>query len=123
MTLIEKLVKNHHPAVKHRARMEASIVLRLLETLIAAGYSLAVDDGDGAAVSGTVETMAKIIFNVDTALVEVCEGRKWLGTVSLVLGNDGYDVIADYTTTLETALQNVNDYADRLAEGGPLEEN
>ena len=122
MTLIEKLVKNHHPAVKHRARMEASIVLRLLETLIAAGYSLAVDDGDGAAVSGTVETMAKIIFNVDTALVEVCEGRKWLGTVSLVLGNDGYDVIADYTTTLETALRNVNDYADRLAEGGPLED-
>jgi len=122
MTLIEHLVKNHHPAIKARARMEASIVLRLLETLIAAGYSLAVDDGDGDAQSGTVEKLAGVIFSVDTALVEVCHGRKWLGTVSLVLGNDGYDVIADYHTNLETALRNVNDYADRLAEGGPLED-
>lgn len=122
MTLIEKLVKNHHPAVKARGRMEASIVLRLLETLIAAGYSLAVDDGDGDAQAGTVEKLAEIVFSVDSALVEVSEGRKWLGTVSLVLGNDGYDVIADYHTTLESALRNVNDYADRLAEGGPLED-
>jgi len=123
MTLIEQLVKNHHPEVKARGRMEASIVLRLLETLIAAGYSVSVDDGDGDAQSGTVEKLAGVIFNVDTALVEVSKGRKWLGTVSLVLGNDGYDVIADYHTALEEAIKPANDYAERLAEGGPLEEN
>jgi hypothetical protein len=123
MTLIEQLVKNHHPAIKARARMEASIVLRLLETLIAAGYSVSVDDGDGDAQSGTVEKLAGIIFSVDASLVEVCRGRKWIGTVSLVLGNDGWDVISDYTTSLEDIIKPANDYADRLAEGGPIEEN
>lgn len=39
-----------------------------------------------------------------------------LGWVFLVFGNDGYDVISDYTTNLETLLTGANALADRYAD-------
>ena len=37
-----------------------------------------------------------------------------VGWLHLVYGNDGNDVIADYTTNLEPQLQAVNAYAETL---------
>jgi hypothetical protein len=34
--------------------------------------------------------------------------------VRFVYGNDGYDVINDYTVDLEDVLKSVNEYADRM---------
>lgn len=38
------------------------------------------------------------------------------GWVSLVYGNDGFDVISDYTTNLEGVLKPANELADRMEE-------
>ena len=118
----ENLIKNHDASVKHRARMEVGICRLLLNTLAAAGCSTGVDDGDGDLQLGDTSTLLRAIFGVDESTVEVYRGRDFIGTVSLVMGNDGCDVISDYTTSLEDIIKPANDYADRLAEGGPLED-
>jgi len=120
--LIENLIKNHAPEVKQRARMEATICRLLLNTLAAAGCSTGVDDGDGDLQLGDTSTLLRAIFGVDESTVEVYRDRSFIGTVSLVMGNDGYDVISDYSTSLEGIIKPANDYAERLAEGGPLED-
>jgi hypothetical protein len=40
--------------------------------------------------------------------VEVYDGDRHLGNVFLVMGNDGYDMISDYHTSLEEFLIPVN---------------
>lgn len=39
-----------------------------------------------------------------------------IGWVRFVYGNDGWDVICDYTTNLESALESTNALADRIAD-------
>lgn len=118
----EKLVANHDASVKHRARMEVTICRLLLNSIVAAGCSAGVDDGDGDLQLGDTSKMLSAIFGVDEATVEVYRDRNFIGTVSLVMGNDGWDVVSDYTTSLEDIIKPANDYAERLAEGGPLED-
>ena len=120
--LIETLIKNHAPGVKHRVRMEATICRLLLTSIVADGCSVGVDDGDGVQLGDTSHLLSAI-FGVEEAKLRVYRGRSFIGTVSLVRGNDGWDVISDYTTSLEAIVKPANDYADRLAEGGPLAEN
>jgi hypothetical protein len=40
--------------------------------------------------------------------------RDWFGWVFFVYGNDGYDVISDYTTNLESSLTATNKLAESL---------
>lgn len=37
-----------------------------------------------------------------------------IGWVRFVYGNDGHDVISDYTTNLESVLEPINAYAESL---------
>lgn len=41
---------------------------------------------------------------------------KRIGWVRMIYGNDGWDVMADYTTNLEDVLTDANKLADKLEE-------
>lgn len=51
----------------------------------------------------------------DEVVIYVYQEGKRYGHVLLVFGNDGYDVIADYTTCLESVLRPAAECAEKLA--------
>lgn len=93
-----------------RHEIEKDIITRTVKALIAAGLPVSVTyDGENSwAVDSTdVEEILEEATAADECHLETTQGE-----VFLVLGNDGYDVINDYSTSLEKILKPVNDYID-----------
>ena len=105
------------PALCHtcqRIGVEHDIVTRTVDALADAGYALK-EQEDGN-YSDTREQLLALLFDLDDALLLVSRGNGGAdGWVRFVFGNDGYDVISDYTTNLESVLAPINAYADTLA--------
>jgi hypothetical protein len=112
-------------AVRKRQAMEVAIVKKIVGDALKAGYTLSVDDGgDELAVYRSRERRA--ILN---ALINTDEDRLILerfdcktgariesGWVRLVYGNDGWDVINDYSGAehIEAVLAGANALAESL---------
>lgn len=114
-------------AFRLRQEMERAICGRLVLTLLAAGYALrAGSEGEwyGPRTTDANEIAGQLFAcDIDNLFVYRASGDSptgWFRTASvqLVYGNDGHDVISDYSTKLETVLAPVNAYADRCAELG-----
>ncbi len=103
-----EIIRQHSPSVRGRAYIELQIVNELIAAAAKAGYALRVqeyeDDGE------TDYDVRSAIFNLDDAHVIVCDSVSGagIGWVRLVMGNDGYDVVSDYSTNLEAFLASVN---------------
>jgi hypothetical protein len=110
--------------------MEKRIVKQFVTDALKAGFRLAVSldrgyDVDDGMLNGSTN-VAKIMdeaFAGDEAHIFVQPGKGPLveegsvvsiGWVYIVLGNDGYDVISDYTTNLEYLLAGANKLAESL---------
>lgn len=114
-------------ALRNRMEIERAICGRLVLALLAAGYALRADqEGEwGGPRSEDAREIAGQLFACDMEDIFVYRpsgdsptGWFRCGWVQLVYGNDGHDVISDYTTNLEAVLAPVNAYADRCAELG-----
>jgi hypothetical protein len=87
--------------------LEEQIVRRTVRALLDAGYVLSVDDGDAYNLpvekSTDFEEVLEAMMNVDIdGLYADKDGkREW---IRFVYGNDGWDVIQDYTIGLEALL-------------------
>jgi hypothetical protein len=117
--------------VKARQRVERLIARRLILDALRAGYTLSVFDGEEITVqqSAVACEILRALFTTDEDWllfsrpgdppVELQPGFRPTvnaeGWVRLVYGNDGFDVISDYTTNLETVLAGANKLADRYA--------
>lgn len=113
-------------AVRYRRGIEYAIVRKLIETLLAKGLELSIDHGGesekikiGDVTADTMEDM--FACDEEYLFVQTKQGSldgspegSHHGWVKLVYGNDGWDVICDYTTNLEDALKEVNEYADQF---------
>lgn len=100
-----------------RIAVEADIVTRVVDALLAAGYSLTVDDEGTwrpAMLTTNRDEILAELMETDEDYLRVEEGLR-RGWVRFVYGNDGWDVVCDYTTSLESVLAPVNAYADSLA--------
>jgi len=106
-----------------RIRLEQRIVRKTVTALLAAGYRLATDQGTHDEAERRPETPTA---DRDTILAEMMETDDefllcYLGDetrprwVRFVYGSDGYDVINDYTTSLETVLAPIHAYCDSYA--------
>lgn len=114
----EKLTPETIPDAGVRARLEIErkIVLRLIDDLLAAGCELSVYDGEEQ-YPWTTDRAAVIdaIMNTDEDVLRVRRlSDRLIGWVHLVYGNDGWDVICDYSMTLDPLLAGVNAYAETL---------
>jgi len=112
-----------------RIQLEATIVKKVVKIFLGLGCALRVNDGESLrpelpTLSAT-EILAELmetdedyleIFNTATTADDgtAIDGKRH-GWVRFVYGNDGWDVINDYTTNLEDDLKPVNDYADRMS--------
>jgi predicted RNA binding protein YcfA (HicA-like mRNA interferase family) len=120
-----KTLAEVNPSVRARVTVERRIVKKTVDALLAAGYALATDQGGHRFYDESNPTLDR-----KTILAQLCETDdeylgvfkadeatgvervvQPLGYVYFVYGNDGWDVISDYTTNLEKVLAPVNDYA------------
>lgn len=116
------------PAVRMRRGIEYVIVRKLIETLLAKDLELSIDHGGEAEtihIKDTSDNTMEEMFACDEEYLMIKTKRGSLngkageehpnqGWVRLVYGNDGWDVICDYTTSLEEHLKEVNEYAEQF---------
>jgi hypothetical protein len=104
-------------SVKMRQRVEKMIARRLIRDAISAGYTINVYNGGDTnelpEPSDNLKTILGAMFATDDErLLLYKEGRR-CGWVWFVYGNDGWDVISDYTTNLEHIMDGANKVSQR----------
>ena len=119
MTIVTTAHMHHiEPSVTRRQKIESRIASRAVSALLAAGYWLAVCQGDEdeQPASRYKRDIMKLLGECDEDRIIVYSPAKGrVGWLYLVYGNDsGETVICDYTTNLEPQLQAVNAYAETL---------
>lgn len=111
--------------VKQRQQIEKRIVAAAVKGLLAAGYHVGVDNGgDSLEVSPTTDqrTILEGLGHCDVehlrayTLTGLPPSPLLKGSVCLIYGEEGYDVMADYSLSLEPALAEANALADNLEE-------
>ncbi|HXA24406.1 MAG TPA: hypothetical protein VNW90_19135 [Acetobacteraceae bacterium] len=111
--------------VRKRQAMEVAIVKRIVTDALKAGYTLSVDDGgDEYAVTRSTSRKAVLdaLINTDEDVLHLERRIVGLerehGWVRLVYGNDGWDVINDYSGAehIEAVLAGANALAEKLEE-------
>lgn len=111
-------------SVKMRQLVEKEIVTEVAASLIRAGFHISVDNGEDKPTPATRNLgrilEALFLTDEDFLIVYTPDNLTRKGWVRLIYGNDGPDVINDYSVTLEsyigeagTPVQNLIDkYAD-----------
>lgn len=103
--------------VEQRMQIEKRIARHAVKAALAAGYAVSVHDGGEWCVkrSRELSTIMDALMSTDsdTLLFRDAQGAR-IGTVDLVYGNDGYDVIADHSMSLEGLLAPTTAYAESL---------
>lgn len=108
-----------------RQRIERRIAKAAIAGLLDAGFFLSVYDGEEVALRRSRD--AKAIADAMGATDEESlfayrpipatdNAPRWqrVGSVLFVYGNDGWDVIADHSTSLNSPLQRADELADQL---------
>lgn len=99
-----------------RQTIERRVVTRTVEALLDAGYALNVNNGgDDHELPDYTTDRAVILdalFATGTDRIYAQQHGRVRDWVYCVYGNDGWDVIADYTTTLDTVLAPINRWTD-----------
>jgi len=103
--------------VKTRQGIERRIARKFLKIALAAGYAISLDNG-GDDFEFENSTDFKFIvgemFATDDERLYLSKDGKRCGWVYFVYGNDGWDVIADYTVNLEDLMPEVSALSDKL---------
>lgn len=83
-----------------RIRIEGRVCAALIDALLAKGAAISVSNGEEWSVKRSTDkaTIIGALFETDedTMVARDADGNK-LGWWSLIYGNDGYDVISDYS--------------------------
>ena len=108
-----EIIKKHDPGVRGRALMELIIVHTLINVATRAGYRFEIAD-DPEEKTETADEFKLAVFNRDDVVVDIYQKSVYKGWIHLVFGNDGCDLISDYTTNLESFLEPVNKVAELL---------
>lgn len=100
-----------------RARVELRIVRRVLSDLRRTGYELDIDDGDEQTPVTDEGEALKLLFNLDEARIYTMREGK-TSFVYFVFGNDGYDVISDYGTSLDHVMEPISAWISQQQDAG-----
>lgn len=116
--------------VCQRIAVEHDIAERAIKAVFTGGYVVSVNNGEDfeskryaydatTGMQPSVDLVLMEMFATDDEYLYLWPSTspqdKCFGWIRFVYGNDGYDVISDYTTNLEDLLMPVNAYADTLA--------
>lgn len=102
-----------------RQIIEKRIANKLFSVILSKGYLISIHDGEEYVLKGSDNLVKclKAIMSTDEDIISVSnkEGKK-LAFIYLVYGNDGYDVISDYSANelCEDIMSEVNAYIDNM---------
>jgi hypothetical protein len=102
-----------------RINLERRIARQIVTDALAAGYSLNLNNGsDESELPSATTNKRKILaamFQTDQEhlLVYNSSNGQRIGWFFFVYGNDGWDVVNDYTVNLEPIMRNANLIADK----------
>lgn len=106
------------PKVAARIKMERKVISAFVKSALKAGHVVSVNNGEDCPVKRSASykaIMAGIMqTDEDRLIVRDAKGAH-VGTAYMVYGNDGWDVICDYHTSLESLMPPVNAVVDRLS--------
>ena len=113
-----------HPRIARRQRIEVKVARRLIRRLLAhdPNWTICVHDGEELALCGSRSEgeILGAMFSVDMEhlIVRADSGARRIGAVLLVYGNDGYDVLTDWSVSdpdFDRIVNGVSDWAERYA--------
>lgn len=104
-------------SIRMRQHVERLIARRLILDGLRAGYTISVDNGeDGATMPAqNVTAIMAIMFETDEEYLIFQKTNGFRGWVRLIYGNDGWDVINDYTVNLDHIMGGANALADKYS--------
>jgi hypothetical protein len=107
---------NMTPDVKRRVAVEMRIVKSAVKELLSHDFLLSVFDGEEetAHTSTDYKMLHDALMETDEDYLHVWKDGKRFGWVRFVYGNDGYDMIFDYSVNLDTFIAETNKLADSL---------
>lgn len=94
-------------ALQKRQRIERKIIRSLINDGLDSGYTISVSNGEEPATEpmNSVGRIMKSMFATDEErLIFYMDGMR-AGWVCLVYGNDGDDVVADYSVSMEPLVE------------------
>ena len=108
------------PAIRRRQHTEEALVLAVAITLLDYGYLLGVNDGEETTIhhSRDINAIQKALFTTDEDYLFVYikgdntkdpRPQYW---VKAVYGNDGWDVISDYSIRLDDVIGDRSAFAE-----------
>ena len=104
--------------VQLRQRLERMIARKIIRSALNYGHVISVNDGEkGSGVrSSSVKGILKEMFGTDqdTLMIHTGDGEL-VGTVMLIYGNTGFDVIADHSWSMVGILADANALSYKLA--------
>ena len=106
-------------SVKMRQEVERKIATAFVTEAIKAGFVLTVDYGDGESKRfRTIESVLAAMFQGDDDRVYVYNptNNQRVGWCWFVYGNDGWDVISDYTVNLEPLMGPANKISEHYSD-------
>jgi hypothetical protein len=105
--------------IQTRLDIEKRIASMVVRDAIAASYSVTVFDGEMHTVikSRIARQVIDALMTTDEDVLKIYDHMgTYIGMVYFVYGNDGFDVICDYSVSLETLLIGANALALQLEE-------
>ena len=103
--------------IAKRQQLEVRIVKAVVREALKQGYSLSVDDGEEHhAYTTDQQTLYKQLMETDEDYLHLLKDATHVGWIRFVYGNDGWDVICDYSANdaTESVLIPANKIADKV---------
>jgi hypothetical protein len=103
-------------ANKRRIALEKQIARAVVKDALAAGYALGIDNGGDEAELENCSEFKKVVdemFATDDEYLLFYKDGKRVGWVRFVYGNEGWDVMADWTVNIEAVLKGASEIADK----------
>ena len=110
----------HEETLESRNATERKIVKRVIDAVFGVpGYSISVCDGEEM-VTKQLRSTSEVLgamFSTDEDILYIQRSfeTKPFASVHFIYGNDGWDVVHDYTTNLESLMAPILAYAETLS--------
>jgi hypothetical protein len=101
-----------------RIKIEKQIVRAIVNRALASGWSVSVHDSEEWTIKKSLSTteIMKAIMTTDEDVLRFHDADGVVGIVSLVYGNDGWDVVSDHSANdrMEAFMEPISELSDKL---------